>query len=374
MSGLRQRLERMLDGLFPKSQVAITPAMGVALRADPLRIIDIGGAMGPDARWAPLRPDLAWFMMFEPDARSQDGVVAASARGDVTLPCGLADRAGRRTLYLTEGPFASSLYPPNKAVLGSFATWPWYEPAGEVQVDVDTLDACLARTPGWRADFLKVDVEGADLDVLKGGGDALRGAFGVQVEMSILERNVGAPVMPEVDRWLRDKGFVPFAVLREHWIRANGIHGANSRAQLVWADAVYFRDLSWLQSTMRAAGEAEAAGLLSRAVALLLVYQAHDMAWDLIEGVRREPGISAALIEDLQAAVRGSVMGLLGFSLRGALALGAAGLLAVPLALAGRRGRVAARELVVAQAAPLFDALARASSRAGLARACIADR
>jgi hypothetical protein len=35
---------------------------------------------------------------------------------------------------------------------------------------------------------------------------------------------------------------------------------------------------------------------------------------------------------------------------------------------------VAARELVVAQAAPLFDALARASSRAGLARACIADR
>jgi hypothetical protein len=167
---------------------------------------------------------------------------------------------------------------------------------------------------------------------------------------------------------------LPFAVLREHWIRSNGIHGANSRAQLVWADAVYFRDLSWLQSTMRAAGEAEAAGLLSRAVALLLVYQAHDLAWDLIEGVRGEPGISAALVEDLQAAVRGSVMGLLGFSLRGALALGAAGLLAVPLALAGRRGRVAARELVVAQAAPLFDALARASSRAGLARACIADR
>jgi FkbM family methyltransferase len=348
--------------------------MRTALRADPLRVIDIGGAMGPDARWAPLRPDLAWFMMFEPDARSQDGVVAASTKGDVTLPCGLADRAGRRTLYLTQGPFASSLYPPNKAVLGVFATWPWYEPAGEAEVEVDTLDACLSRTPGWRADFLKVDVEGADLDVLKGGGDALRDAFGVQVEMSILERNIGAPVMPEVDQWLRDTGFVPFAVLREHWIRANGIHGANSRAQLVWADAVYFRDGLWLRERLRAAGEAEAAGLLSRAVALLLVYQAHDMAWDLIEALRGEPGITAALAGDLEAAVRGSVMGLAGFTLRGGLALGAAGLLAVPMALAGRRGRLAARELVASQAAPLFDALARASSRAGLARACIADR
>jgi hypothetical protein len=192
--------------------------------------------------------------------------------------------------------------------------------------------------------------------------------------MSILERNIGAPVMPEVDQWLRDTGFVPFAVLREHWIRANGIHGANSRAQLVWADAVYFRDGSWLRERMRAAGDAEAAGLLSRAVALLLVYQAHDMAWDLVKALRGEPGMTAVLADDLEAAVRGSVMGVAGFALRGGLALGAAGLLAVPMALAGRRGRVAARELVAAQAAPLFDALARASSRAGLARACIADR
>jgi hypothetical protein len=67
-------------------------------------------------------------------------------------------------------------------------------------------------------------------------------------------------------------------------------------------------------------------------------------------------------------------MGLAGFTLRGMLALGAAGLLAIPLALAGRRGRTAARDLVAAQAAPLFDALGRASARAGLARSCIADR
>src|SRR5262249_19609484 len=138
-----------------------------------------------------------------------------------TVPIGLADKPGERTLHLTEGPFASSLYRPNEYVLRDFAIWPWYAPAGLANIEVDTLDACVARLPDWSADFVKVDAEGADLDVLKGGRRTLETAFGVQIEVAFARRNVGAPLQAEMDLWLRDAGFAPYLLIREHWVRAN---------------------------------------------------------------------------------------------------------------------------------------------------------
>jgi hypothetical protein len=60
-------------------------------------------------------------------------------------------------------------------------------------------------------------------------------------------------------------------------------------------------------------------------------------------------------------------------TLRGALALLVAMIAAAPLALLGSRGYAAGAQLIAGQAAPLFDALARAARRRGPHGGCLPD-
>jgi FkbM family methyltransferase len=362
-----------LGTIFPKARAKLARRLAGRLAADPLHVIDIGGALGPDPRWGLLPANTIRFMTFEPDARSREQVLCGGQR-NLTLAVGLAETAGEREFYLTDGPFASSLYPPNETLLRNFGVWPWYAPAGHAIVAVDTLDACLARHKDWRADFVKVDVEGADLEVLKGGRGALKTAFGVQIEVSFIDRNVGAPPQPEIDLWLREAGFRPHLLIREHWVRANGVHGALSRPQLAWGDAVYFRERNWVLARLAAATRPEEAeAWLAVILAILLAYGAHDYAAEIVAAARDAGVIEPEAADAAAWSVNASVMALTPFVVRGALALLLALLIAAPLALIGGRGRSFGRSLVAAQAIPLFDTLSQAARRGGINCSCLPD-
>lgn len=351
----------------------LDPRLHGALCDDPLHVIDVGGAMGPETRWQIAPRNCIRFMSFEPDVRSHEDLTNG-ANGDVVLPVGLANGNGKRTLHLTAGPFASSLYPPNASVLKDFGVWPWYEPAGEATVEVDRLDSCIARYPNWRADFIKVDVEGADLDVLKGGREVLDTTFGLQVEVAFLDRNNGAPNQAEIDLWLREVGFRPHLLYREHWIRANGVHGAYSQPQLSWGDAVYFRDRNWVTTHLGSIDDAsECERSLARFILMLLVYGAHDYASDLAATARSMRLVSEEAASAIDRSITQSIASISVVGLRGSAALLIAILLAAPLILIGKRGRGLACSLVATQAAPLFEALTRAARRGGLAGSCVSD-
>lgn len=83
-----------------------------------------------------------------------------------------------------------------------------------------TLDSIVEEeanptTPGGEAflrsnrdfDFIKIDVQGAELMVLKGGMETLKGATFVQFEGSTVEYNSGGSCFYEVDELLRSNGF-----------------------------------------------------------------------------------------------------------------------------------------------------------------------
>src|SRR5258708_22399393 len=103
---VHNKLGRTSDLIFPKRCVALAPHLLRCLRRRPMNVIDVGGAMGPDARWRSLPADCMRFMTFEPDARSSEQLGRGSGTGDLIMPVALADTPGERTLFLTEGPFA----------------------------------------------------------------------------------------------------------------------------------------------------------------------------------------------------------------------------------------------------------------------------
>ncbi|WP_228243470.1 FkbM family methyltransferase [Porphyrobacter sp. GA68] len=63
--------------------------------------------------------------------------------------------------------------------------------------------------------FLKIDVQGAELEVLKGGENTLAAASLVQLETAFLSYNEGAPKIGEVISFMDERGFTPCDIAGE---------------------------------------------------------------------------------------------------------------------------------------------------------------
>ena len=82
-----------------------------------------------------------------------------------------------------------------------------------VSLPMHRLDDLLALRPSTCFSFIKLDVQGAEMDVLSGGPKALNGAEAVLLEVSFLEYNKGAPQFADVVAFMNAKGFVVFDIL-----------------------------------------------------------------------------------------------------------------------------------------------------------------
>jgi hypothetical protein len=113
----------------------------------------------------------------------------------------------------------------------------------------DGLDD-LPETAG--ADFLKLDVQGAELLVLEGAVARLADILVVHVEVEFLPLYKNQPLFADIDAFLRAQGFAfhtmkPYGRTFKPAILNNDIYAQLN--QLIWADAVYVRDFMRFDAT-----------------------------------------------------------------------------------------------------------------------------
>ena len=106
-----------------------------------------------------------------------------------------------------------------------------YEDASVLEVNTSTLDEYELYPNG--IDLLKIDVQGSELDVLKGSINTLTRVKNILVECSISEYNEGGAKKKEIIEYLDSQGFYPNEIIGEHWLdkgrRVNGkeVNGMN---------------------------------------------------------------------------------------------------------------------------------------------------
>lgn len=196
----------------------------------PLVIFDVGACEGEDTVRYALRFPNARLFAFEPLPSNQALVRANFARYGVgqaeLVPMALSDRAGEAVFYVSSGRppelFAgqdwnygnksSSLLPPARAE----PMFGWIEFKEAVTVPTDTLDHfCIARGLD-HIDFIHMDVQGAEHLVLDGAAVMLPRTTALWLEVSNQALYVGQPLRSEVERRMRDCGFLLcFEVLRQ---------------------------------------------------------------------------------------------------------------------------------------------------------------
>ncbi|NCJ08767.1 FkbM family methyltransferase, partial [Synechococcales cyanobacterium C] len=178
------------------------------------------------------------------DAANQDLAARNINWKEIHVPLALADKAGEMPLYVTKHPMCSSLYPPNEELLARFAGLPELVNLDfEVEIETTTLDDFCEEEKIERIDFLQVDVQGADLAVLKGGQKILNSVSLIQIEVEFSELYKGQPLFAQVDQYLRERGFILMDLQLARRSRALSPVVSNKHpGQPLWGEAFYIRD------------------------------------------------------------------------------------------------------------------------------------
>ena len=180
---------------------------------------------------------------------------AMQARGHRFFPVALHRDRKRREFYITAYSESCGFYRWDSFSMSRFHVEVNVKVKDVVEMDTVDFDS-FAREHGIEyVDFIKIDVEGAELDVLQGSQEYLRnGVLGAKVEVRFQEIS-HQPVFNEVDAFMRQLGFRLFdleihrhsrkvlpEVLRHKNDQGQLIPGSTKRGQVIWADALYFRD------------------------------------------------------------------------------------------------------------------------------------
>lgn len=182
---------------------------------------------------------------FEPQQDALAKLVAAKGTNESYLPHAVGD-GGAHTLRLCRSPGMASLLAPDPVTLEVFgALQHWGEVVDEVPVQTRRLDDIGEIE---RLDYLKMDIQGSELAVLRGGQEKLARAVAAQLEVSFIPLYQGQPVFGEIDLEMRRMGFIPhcFAAVKNWPIAPCIVDGDPYKPlhQLLEADIVYVRDFS----------------------------------------------------------------------------------------------------------------------------------
>lgn len=279
-----------------------------SLAAAPMVVADVGAAQGFDPRWALFEPALRQ-IGFEPEPaewRRLQAEIGSQGHDDSRrmLPLALADAPGRRQLHVTRDPDASSLYRPNQRFFDRMPDPSGTQVVGSIDVEVTTLDS-VPLPYGNDLDVLKLDVQGAELDVLRGADRRLSGqVLTVIAEASFVELYEGQGMFADLDRHLRGHGFELFDICYRRWSRRRlGPAYAGMRVgQMTYGDVLYLKD------PLAADGMALAPEKLMKLTALAEFFSLPDYALELIDHARSRGDIDAARASALAAAVEANVI------------------------------------------------------------------
>jgi len=270
--------------------------------ARPAHVVDIGAnPIGPAPPYrGMLDAGLCRVTGFEPQPAALEALNRAKGPLETYLPWALGD-GGAQTLRVCRHSGLTSTLPPDPLVLETFAL---------LRADAQVLEEMPVRTRRLDdlaelepIDFLKLDIQGGELAVLRHGRDKLRQAVVVQTEVSFATLYQGQAGCGEIDRELRAQGFLPFCFegikvydLSPVTIDHRQLAGTK---QLLEADLVYVRNYFVPEAL-------DAAQLRQLCLIMHCCYRAYDLCMTCLLRLQKLEQVSAQGVQryvDLLVAI-----------------------------------------------------------------------
>jgi FkbM family methyltransferase len=279
-------------------------------------LIDVGAAYGLLPHLAVLE-SAAKIVLFEPDAQSaamlEEQYSASISKGMTrVVRSALSGAGGKRALHVTNVSTGSSLLKPGSEAAREYVDPGYLYPLREIEIETQTLANALDQLAIPAPSLIKLDVQGAELEILKGlGGAKLARTLGVELEIGMPGGYLEQPQFTDVQTFLGASGFELFDLRAAHAYRPKSGKASHYQTEVfsvcansptvsarLWElDAVYFRSA---RSVLNSRDTLE----LRRLIVAYCTYNFFSEAYWLVEQAEQQGAFSPS---DAQALKRGIV-------------------------------------------------------------------
>lgn len=171
-------------------------------------VVDVGARYGKHPSWSGFGGDLLYFA-FEPDSEEAERLRQKNNQvGFEVVESALAREEGERDFYITKHRGYCSFYKPDPE-----SRWFKRDRPGEgqiesvIRVQTSSLDS-FANSRAIAIDFLKIDSEGSELEILQGSEQQIStNVLGIRCEVHFQLCYKNQPLFSEVFNYLIDKNF-----------------------------------------------------------------------------------------------------------------------------------------------------------------------
>jgi FkbM family methyltransferase len=188
---------------------------------------------------------------FEVDEDLCDQMNSKAKAGVRYYPNALGEKNERREFYITNHPMCCSLYEPNQALISLYNNFEVAYLKRKDKIDTVSMDYFSLVNGISEIDFIKIDIQGAELDVFKGGVAALKSVLALVCEVEFIPHYVQQPLFGDVCTFL-DKHqlmFHKFLGLAGRALKPIVINNdPNLPSQHIWSDAVFIRHIHAVQN------------------------------------------------------------------------------------------------------------------------------
>ena len=179
---------------------------------------------------------------FEIDQEVCEKMNINSREGVKYYPYALGKANERRKLYITQDPMCCSLYKPNEELLKLYNNLEVAYLKEETEIDTVSLDYFIDKHEIGNIDFIKIDVQGAELDIFQGASKTLKNVLKIVCEVEFVPHYQNQPLFGDVCNHLikHDLMFNKFLDLAGRSLKPIVMNNKlNFPSQYIWSDAIF---------------------------------------------------------------------------------------------------------------------------------------
>ncbi len=185
-------------------------------------------------------------LAFEVDKELCDRLNSNAKSGFKYYPIALGKDQKDNDFYITNHPMCCSLYKPNNEFLSKYNNLEVAHLKEIEKLDTQSLDTFIKGNNINYIDFIKIDIQGAELDVFKNGLKTLKNVLSIVTEVEFVPLYEDQPLFGDVTKFLSEHGFMfhKFITLSGRSLKPIIMNNnINTGSQHLWADVLYIKDL-----------------------------------------------------------------------------------------------------------------------------------
>lgn len=263
------------------------------LKNCPLTIVDVGARGGLEYHWANYS-NAARFICFEPDQEECEKLNnSLGPQSDSRFyPVALYKNKGVYIYYQQVSPAACGLYQRDPKIVNRFPVGDLVKVTKTVPINTIDFDSFTEEHNIPEVDFIKIDAEGADFDIIQGSLRNLKKTvLGISCEIHFQPWCIGAYGFSELEQLIRPFGFKLYDINLYRFANkafpsldsvAPGGCGVASYGQIIFGQAIFFRDpVAEIENKKLLLADWDAIRIL-KAVSLFEVFGLPDCAIELL--------------------------------------------------------------------------------------------